>query len=54
MKPRLWHLAFCMQCETVQPFRDEDQRDTWAADHGANTGHEVLRIEQQQRAKGEA
>ena len=38
-----WFLALCAQCgdDLAQPFRDEDERDTWAAEHLTATGHVV-------------
>jgi hypothetical protein len=37
-----WYLAVCQDCEPIlpQPFRDETERDEWAAAH-ATTGHRV-------------
>lgn len=43
----LWYLALCIRCaegtvaDRGQPFRDETERDTWAAKHLAGTGHAV-------------
>lgn len=39
----LWFLAICRRCgqDLGQPFRSEDERDTWAAKHIAATGHVV-------------
>ncbi len=38
-----WYLADCATCpgDLAEPFRDETERDTWAARHLADTGHAV-------------
>ena len=38
-----WFLAICHRCgnDFGQPFRSEDQRDDWAAQHVTETGHVV-------------
>lgn len=41
--PMVYHLALCARCgdDLAEPFRDETDRDTWAADHVTGTGHAV-------------
>jgi hypothetical protein len=41
--PAAWHLALCVRCDDdlSQPFRQEPDRDAWAAAHVAETGHVV-------------
>lgn len=43
MSEQPWYLATCLDCEPVlaQPFRDSDERDTWAAAHAEATQHRV-------------
>lgn len=41
--PMVYHLALCVRCgdDLAQPFREESDRDRWAAEHVKGTGHAV-------------
>lgn len=41
---RRWYIAVCVDCGTdlVQPFRSEERRDEWTAEHASATGHTVV------------
>jgi hypothetical protein len=42
--PEIWYLAACHRCNPLmeEPFTDSGERDDWAAEHIAKTGHVVL------------